>query len=383
MRTSVFTGTVIAGIGGPLALMVIFLPGTAGDALPASGLTIVLAALVFIAPLAIWLGFSEKIVSAGGLTAFVEAAAGKPVARIQAGIWIVSYFLYLPYTIYDINYEILGPVFPGLVPYQHSLELLLPLAICLFAFMSLRTSATILAVVGVGQLVLVAILGGLLFAHGGASSSAFTAHVGAEPLARGVGGIALLFICASLPLFFGAEVAGGTAAVRRGLIWGYGIVAVFLIFAFVPFATGAGNGAGGELSGVSLAQAYGGRPLAVAIGIGTAASVASLLVLELLALGRLVHYLVGTPIRPTLAAIAVPFVVADAFSLLNPKRFDELFSRPSLIALFASQIIVFGVYPLYRRGQKRRMLTALTAASIATPLAGYGLYLAIAGLGSS
>ena len=383
MRSSLFVGTVVASIGGPLALITLFLPGAAGGAQPASGLTIVLALLVFGAPLAIWLGFSEQIASAGGLTAFVEAAAGKTVARVQAGIWIISYFLYLPYTVTYIVYDLLAPVFPGIVAYRNALELLLPVAISVFAFLPLARSAAVLSVVAAVQLVLVAVVGGLLFAHGGASSSAFTAHVGAEPLGRGVGSAALLFVCVSLPLFFAAEVKGGTAAVRRGLVWGYGIVAAFLVFAFVPFATGAGSHGGGGLPGVDIAQAYGGRPLAVAAAPGAAASVAALIVLELLALGRLVHYLVGTPIRPTLVALAVPFVAADAISLVNPERFYNDLSQPSLIALFVSQIVVFVVYPLYRRRQPERLPAALAAATLASALAGYGLYTAISAVGGS
>ena len=83
-------------------------------------------------------------------------------------------------------------------------------------------------------------------------------------------------------------------------------------------------------------------------------------------------------VRGKARALAVPFVAADALSLINPKRFDQLLSRPSLVALYATQFIVFVVYPLYRRaGQPRRLLAALTAASIASALAGYGLYLAI------
>lgn len=382
MRGSVFLGAVVASIGGPLALVALLLPGAAGGALPASGLTTLLAIGVFLAPLAIWLGFSKRIASAGGLAAFVEAAAGRKAARIQAAIWIVSYFLYLPYTVTTIVYDLLAPVFPGLVPYRSSLELVLPVAISLFALLPLGTSLGVLGIVAAVQLVLVAVLGGLLYAHGGAASSTFTAHVGAAPLGRGVGGVALLFVCASLPLFFGAEVAGGTRTIRRGLAWGYGIVAVFFLFAAVPFATGAGRFGGGAMPGVSIAQAYSGRPLAVAVALAAAASVAGLIVLELLALGRLVHWLFGTPIRPTLAALSVPFVVADAISLVNPERFYNDLSQPSLIALFASQILVFGVYPLFRRREERRLpaaglAAAVGAAAVASALAGYGLYTAI------
>jgi amino acid transporter len=371
----VFVGAVVASIGGPLALVALNVPG--GDAARASGLTTLLAILVFLAPLAVWLGFSERIASAGGLAAFVEAAAGRTAARVQAGIWIVAYFLYLPYTVTQIVYDLLAPVFPGLVPYRSSLELVLPVAIALFALLPLTGSLAVLGVVAVVQLVLVAVVGGLLFAHGGAASSSFTAHVGGAPLGRGVGTTALLFVCASLPLFFGAEVHGGRRTIRRGLAWGYGIVAVFLLFAAVPFAVAGTPLRGAALPGVAIAQAYSGRTLAVAVAIVAAASVATLIVLELLALGRLVHWLAGTAIRPTLAAISVPFVVADVVSLVNPDAFYNDLLKPSLIALFASQIVVFLVYPLFRRGEPRRLPAALVATAVATALAGYGLYTAI------
>jgi hypothetical protein len=383
LAPKLFVGAVVASIGGPLALIALYLPGAAGDAFASSGLTTLLALLVFLAPLAVWLGFSERIASAGGLAAFVEAAVGRTAARVQAAIWIVSYFLYLPYTVTYIVYDLLAPVFPGLVPYRGALELVLPVALALFAFLPLAGSLGVLGVVAGAQLVVVAVVGGLLYAHGGASSAAFTAHVGAAPLGRGVGAIALLFVCASLPIFFGAEVRGGTTTIRRGLAWGYGIVAVFLLFAAVPLATGGARFAGSGAPGVDIAQAYSGRPLAVAVALLAAASVAGLIVLELLALGRLVHWLVGTPIRPTLAAISVPFVLADAISLVDPGAFYDDLSRPSLIALFASQIIVFAVYPLFRRRAGRPPAVALGAAAVASTLAGYGLYLAIVSAGGS
>ena len=364
-----FLGAVVASIGGPLALVALLLADTAGSAVHASGLTTLLAIVVFLAPLAVWLGFSERIASAGGLAAFVEAAAGRTAARIQAAIWIVAYFLYLPYTVTQIVYDVLAPAFPGLVAYRSSLELVLPVAISLFALLPLATSLGVLGVVAVVQLALVSVLGGVYFAHGGASSSTFTAHVGAADLGRGAGGIALLFVCASLPLFFGAEVAGAQRTVRRGLARGYGIVAAFVLFAAVPLATG------------GAAQL--GRPLTVAVTLGAAASVAGLIVLELLALGRLVHWLIGTPVRPTLAAISVPFVVLDAISLVDPERFYNDLSRPSLVALFASQILVFAVYPLFRRGERRRLPAAVSVAVVAAALAGYGLWLAITSSGSS
>jgi hypothetical protein len=124
--------------------------------------------------------------------------------------------------------------------------------------------------------------------------------------------------------------------------------------------------------------------LAVAIGVGSAASVAGLIVLEFLALGRLFHWLFELPVRLALSMIAVPFLLADAVSLVNPDRFYSDLLRPSLIALWLSQLIVFAVFPLFRlRTSPQRVLSALALAAVACALSGYGLYTAITGsLGS-
>src|SRR3954463_4307144 len=124
-----FVGFAIASIGGPLALPN-FLPGTAGDeGIESAGLVVLLALAVFAAPLVLWLVYSRRVVSPGGLTAFVEAAAGRRAALVHGWIWAFAYFLYLPYTITFVVYDVLTPIFPGLHPYRWVLELVLPVAI--------------------------------------------------------------------------------------------------------------------------------------------------------------------------------------------------------------------------------------------------------------
>jgi hypothetical protein len=152
---------------------------------------------------------------------------------------------------------------------------------------------------------------------------------------------------------------------------------VFLLFAAVPLAAVAQLVAGVDLPGVTIAQADSGRALVIVVALLGAASTAALIVLELLALGRLVHWLAGTAITPTLAAIAVPFVAADALSLIDPQRFYSDLLKPSLIALFISQLLVFLVYPLFRRHERARLPVALAVSAVASALAGYGLYMAI------
>jgi hypothetical protein len=61
----------------------------------------VAAAVAFGFPLAIWLGYARHVSSSGGLYSFTEAAAGHRVALAQAGLWALSYLLYILHAAID------------------------------------------------------------------------------------------------------------------------------------------------------------------------------------------------------------------------------------------------------------------------------------------
>jgi hypothetical protein len=82
-------------------------------------------------------------------------------------------------------------------------------------------------------------------------------------------------------------------------------------------------------------------------------------------------------VRRLLAWIGVPFVAIDGLSLINPQEFDDNVLRPSLIALFLSQLIVFGVFPLYRARRGRLTPLDVLIATGAFALMTWGLYRAI------
>ena len=81
------------------------------------------AAVVFVAPLAIWLRYSSHVSSSGGLYAFVEAAAGRRVALVQAAHLDFSYRCISIYTTVQIVYDLLPEVVPGERRYQTLLAL--------------------------------------------------------------------------------------------------------------------------------------------------------------------------------------------------------------------------------------------------------------------
>jgi hypothetical protein len=369
-----FVGLAIASIGGPLALAN-FLPGVAGDSIDSAGLVVLLAMVVFAAPLTIWLVYSRRVVTRGGLTAFVDAAAGRPTALVHGWIWAIAYFLYLPYTVTYVVYDLLPPIFPGVVPYRWVLELVIPLAIVVLVLAPLRLALVALLVVGLAQLVLLLILGGVTLSN---VPARLAAQPEADPTARAVAGTALLFICSSLPLYLGAEVRGRGRTVRRGLVFAVGAVGLCFFVAALGMSTVPRALLDFPLPAATIAKYYSGRTLEVAVALGIAVGTLALIVAEYLALGRLIHWLHGPPLRRVLVWIAVPFIAADVLSLIDPQAFYDKLLKPSLGALFISQLLVFLVFPLFQRG-----LRWLPVVAVASGLAGWGFYMVVAGSSST
>lgn len=369
-----FLGFAVASIGGPLALAAVYITGAAGGGIGSSGLVTGVGAVLYGFPLLIWLRYSEDIVSAGGLAAFVEAAVGRRLALVQAAIWAFSYFLYLPYTITDVAYEMLGVVFPGLHPWRPALAVALPVALVALLLVGTAPVLWALLVSAGAQIALMLALGFAELNHTGGSSSSLTHVPPAHALGRGSANIALLFVCGSLPIFLGAEARGGSRTVRRTLLGAWAIVAVYLVFTAFPLASVAPELRNSSLPGYAIATAYSGRPLAIAVGIGLSVSVLGVVVAEYLALSRLLHAVLRVPVRRLLLWIGVPFVAGDAISVINPDKFDHTLLRPSLVALFISQLIVFAVFPLYRAKRGRLGAVDILVAAVAGALMIWGLY---------
>ncbi|HEX8714515.1 MAG TPA: hypothetical protein VF706_03015, partial [Solirubrobacteraceae bacterium] len=156
-----FAGFAIVSFGGPLALAALIAPGAVEDASASAGLATIAAAVVFGAPLAIWLRYSRYVNSSGGLYAFVEAAAGRRAALAQAAIWTVSYLLYVVYTTVQVVYDVLPVAIPSERSYQTVLALAIPVA--LVAVMSAGRAAALLVVgaLALGQVALTGVLDGV------------------------------------------------------------------------------------------------------------------------------------------------------------------------------------------------------------------------------
>src|SRR6185437_11381246 len=281
-----FAGVAVTALGGPLALAALYAPSIAGGAASSAGLAMVLAAVAFGFPLAIWFGYARHVSGPGGLYSFTEAAAGPRVALAQAALWALSYLMYLVYTTAQIVYDTLPAVLPGETRYQTPFEVGIPVVLAGVMIAGRRATLLVIGVLAAGQLALAAALSGVTLANVTTPVSSFGASAPAGSLAIASGQTALLYICGSLPFFMGGELGGNlhraSRTMRRGLLGAYVATVVVILAAVAPLAA---NPAlmHTEIPGMAVAQQFVGHGFALTVGIGVAVSVAGVILVEYLA----------------------------------------------------------------------------------------------------
>jgi amino acid transporter len=368
-----FLGVSVASLGGPLALAALYAPTIVSDTTPSAGLVSIAGAVVFAVPLLVWLRYGRQVAGAGGLYDFVAAAAGRRTALVHAALWIFSYTLYLVYTTAAIVYDTLPVVLPGVRPYQALLEVGIPVVLAAIMLAGRSVALAAIGVLAAGQLVLVAALAAVSIGHD-APVSSFALPASGTGLSSATGQIALLYVCGSLPLYLGGELARPRRTIRRGLTAGYLLTAAGVTAAVFPVAANPAF-TRAPIPGMAMAQVFGGHAFAVAVGVGVAASTAGVMLVEYLALSRLVHALTARPVRHVVAAGAVVLVATAPVTLIDPDRIYDDLLKPSLAALWLSQLIVFAVYPRFAARTGRLRVSELGLAGGAALFALYGLYM--------
>jgi hypothetical protein len=374
-----FTGVAVTSLGGPLALAALYAPSIAGGASSSAGLAMVAAGVAFCFPLAIWFGYARHVSSSGGLYSFTEAAAGRRVALAQAGLWALSYLLYIVYTTAQIVYDTLPAVLPGETRFQTPLEVLIPVVLAGVMIAGRRAALLVIGLIAAGQLAIAAALAGVTVNGLTTPAHSFGGSAPAGSLAIASGQTALLYICGSLPFFMGGELGGAGRAfgiTRRGLGGAYLATVVVIIAAVAPLAADPAL-MQGAIPGMTVAERFAGHGFAITVGIGVAVSVAGVILVEYLALSRLTIAVTGWSLRRVVAAIGVVMVVTGPALLINPDEMYDDLVTPSLFALWLSQLVTFAVYPRFAVRRGGRLLPALVLAAGASALAVYGLWTTI------
>ena len=376
-----FAAVAVVSFGGPLALAALYGPQAVSDLSSGGGLAAIASPAVFVLPLWIWLRYSRQVNGPAGLAGFVRAAAGPRVAAAQAMIWTVSYLLYLVYTTAYVVYDVLPAVSRHVVGYRSTLEVLLPVGLAAVVVIGRRVTIGALVVIAVGQLALAALVDVVALRHG-TTTGAVTMPGQTHEFASATGDIALLFVCGSLPLFFGGELAAPARTVRRVLPAVFVLTAMVVVLAVLPLALDPAFGRV-AIPGMSLVSADVGSAAGTAVGLGVAASVVGVMIVEYAALVRLGHAFTGRSMPVVARWLAVPLVVAGPVSLIDPDRFYETLVKPSLVALWLSQLIVVAVYPRFAIRTGARALPHVAAACGASALMLFGLWNSVSSAGST
>ncbi len=376
----VLIGFALAGTS-PVALVAVTLSGATGLALRLLVPATTVALVFFLAPLAVWLGYSRSIAAQGGLFAFVERAAGRPLALVQGWVWTLSYVLYLPYTVTYIVYYLMPYVWPISVVQARVLEVALAAAICVLVLLAERAALYALAALSAVQAAALVALGAVVLSgpiHAHAPIVGLPAPSGLLAFAGGAAQVSLLFVCLSLVVFLGGEAAEGAAGVRRALGLGFALAAALTLIGAWTLAHGAGAAAlRAWLPGDAVAARYASPAAATALGGIALCGIAAVIVAEFVALTRLGGAMLGLDRRTAGVVIAAFFVAADAASLVNPQRFYTVLIGPSVAALYLSQLMVFAVYPLLRRDGRAGGAGAWLVAAAAVAWSLFGLWGAV------
>jgi len=375
----VVAGFAVACVGGPLALVALYGPdAVGGPAIGSAGLVSLVGAIGFLPVLYVWWRYSQRIASGGGLYEFVRQSAGVGPARLHGVIWTVSYFLYLPFTITGLVFDVLPVAWLGASDHRAALQLAMAVAIVALVVLADRLAIVLLALLAVVQVVVVAAYGGVLLHGAGFQSSTLAANTSGSQLPRGAANVSLLFLCASLPLYLGGEAAGGARTIRRSVVGATALTAALLVIGMAGYAAFAGSAVATlPAPGYTLASLYRGQDFARLVLVVAAASVLSLIVAEYVALTRLLHAMTGVAVRRLAVAIGALFLIAEAVSLIDSDTIYDRALTVSLAALYLSQIVVFAVYPLWRRRTATLGVVDVAAAAAGMALMVFGLYVVV------
>src|SRR5207248_5415566 len=233
-----------------------------------------------------------------------------------------------------------------------------------------RSALAVIGAVAVAQVALLVLLDVVALAHAPATSSSFALHGAGADVGRATGEVAGLFVCGSLPFFLGGEVGGGgTRPFTRVLPAAFAVTAVGVVLAVYPLAHDPAF-LHAAIPGESLVAIDVGGAAGATIGWGVAASVVGLILLEYVALTRLLRAVTRWSTTTWSRALAVPLVVAGPVSLIDPDRFYDDLLKPSLIMLWLAQLVVVAAYPVFVARRRRVTILDVVLTLVAVALIG-------------
>ena len=295
-------------------------------------------------------------------------------------MWVASYLLYLLYTGAYVAYDVLPNSISGVHRWRPLLAVVIPVAVAISLVAGRSAAVAVIGFLAVGQFAVLVLLDVIAVQHA-PGANAFHVTTSADG-GRAVGGIATLFVCGSLPLFLGGEVRE-RGVWQRVLPPAFLLATVGVLLAVYPLARDPAF-IRAEVPGVALARVDAGHAAGTVIGIGVAASIVAVLLLEGVALTRILNWATPLSVSAWTRVLAAALVVVAPVSLaLDPGKFYDRLLKPSLVLLWIAQLVVVAVFPVFAHRQRRLRAWHLVVTAVAIALMAFGLVNTLAGSSGS
>ena len=257
------------------------------------------------------------------------------------------------------------------------LEVILPVIISAMILINRKLPFYFMFLLAAAQLAIMLVLSAVILGAVGFSSSLAVPNMPLSGLARGAAGLALLFICADLPLFLGGEAEGKGKSIKKVLLASFAMAAFFLLVFSIAISNLPEDPSTYTVLGFHLASQYSSSLFAIITGIFAVLSIIGLIIAEFIGLSRLMNAMFKISMPKILIYISAAFIFMDLVSLAGPDSFYNYLILPSLFALYLSQLIVFLVYPMFISKFRKLSVVDIAITIVASLLFIFAIYTAI------
>ncbi|QGA69140.1 APC family permease [Sulfolobus sp. E11-6] len=344
----------------------------------------ILGALIYFLWVLIGYRYSKVIASTGGTYEFARVGGGELIGRIAGWLYWMSYMIYLPSATTYLASVVLPSEF-SLTPMIISvIEVLIPIILTLFLLVGVRPPLFYALVTSTIEVILILVLGVKVLSVTGLSIEPLTLKVQVPDFFQGALGVGFTLAGGGASFFLGYEAIGKGRTVGRGYLISYWVAAIAVIFAayFEIAAAGYSNVGIANLLNVTsypgfyIASKFMGSTFSLIFFIFTANSLIGSVLAAYVALSRLSYSLIRKDMLKSIFVVAIPFTLVNLVASFTGQYLNvyTITTEISLVTLYASHVLVSGVFPSFINKISRLNVLDVLLAIAAVILMGYGVY---------
>ncbi|QXJ29282.1 hypothetical protein J5U23_02151 [Saccharolobus shibatae B12] len=344
----------------------------------------ILGSLIYFLWVLIGYRYSKVIASTGGTYEFARVGGGELTGRIAGWLYWISYMIYLPSATTYLASVVLPSEF-SLTPITIALiEVLIPIILTLFLLAGIKPPLFYALVTSSIEVILILILGIKVLSVTGLSIEPLALKVPISDFFQGAVGVGFTLAGGGASFFLGYEAIGKGKTVGKSYLIAYWIAAIAVLFAayFEIAAAGYSNVSVTNLLNITnypgfyIAEKFMGNTFSLVFFIFTANSLIGSVLAAYVALSRLSYSLIRKDMLKSIFVVAIPFTLVNLIASLTGQYLNvySITTEISLVTLYASHVIVSGVFPSFINKISRLQAWDVLLAIAAVILMGYGVY---------